>query len=276
MKIVVIGGSGLIGSKVVKKLREHGHEAVAASPDSGVNTLTGEGLAEALRGATVVVDVSNSPSFADAAVLRFFMTSTDNLLGAEVTAGVGHHVALSIVGTDRPLFLGSGYVRAKMAQETLIKASPIPYSIVRATQFFEFIKGIADASTDGTTVRLPPVLIQPMAAEDVAAAVARTALGTPLNAITEIGGPEKLRFDDFIRRGLRARNDPREVVADPQARYFGAEMGERTLVAGDDARLGETTFEAWLRQSASATAGQARSGAQRGAGPASSATTTQG
>lgn len=271
MKVVVIGGSGLIGSKVVKKLREHGHEAVAASPDSGVNTLTGEGLADALRGASVVVDVSNSPSFADAAVLKFFVSSTSNLLDAEAAAGVGHHVALSIVGTDRPLFLGSGYARAKMAQETLIKAAPIPYSIVHATQFYEFLGGIADAATEGTTVRVPPVLIQPMAAEDVAAAVARTAMGKPLNGTTEIGGPEALRFDEFIRRGLAARNDPRQVVADPSARYFGAELGERTLVPGDGARLGETRLDAWLSQSTQK--GQVRSGAQGGADqPGSSAT----
>lgn len=271
MKIVVVGGSGLIGSKLVKKLREHGQEAVSAAPDSGVNTLTGEGLADALRGASVVVDVSNSPSFEDAAVLKFFVTFTSNLLDAEAAAGVGHHVALSIVGTDRPLFLGSGYVRAKMAQETLIKAAPIPYSIVRATPFYEFVNGIADASTEGTTVRLPPVLIQPMAAEDVAAAVAGTAVGKPLNGAIEIGGPEALRFDEFVRRGLAARNDPRQVVADPRARYYGAELGERTLVPGDEARLGETTFDAWLSQSTPK--GQVRGGSQRGAGqPGSSAT----
>jgi len=251
MKIVVIGGTGLIGSKLVKKLREHGHEAVAASPDSGVNTLTGEGLAEALRGASAVVDVSNSPSFEDAAVLKFFETSTRNLLAAEADAGVGHHVALSVVGTDR--LLASGYFRGKMAQETLIKASSIPYSIVRATQFFEFINGIAGAATDGTTVRLAPVFIQPMAADDVASAVGRTAVGTPLNGTIEIAGPERFRLDEFIRRGLGARNDPREVVADPHGRYFGAELSERTLVAGDDARLGETRLEDWLRQTAGQT-----------------------
>jgi uncharacterized protein YbjT (DUF2867 family)/nitrite reductase/ring-hydroxylating ferredoxin subunit len=255
MKIVVIGGTGLIGSKLVKKLREHGHEAVAASPDSGVNTLTGEGLAEALRGASVVVDVSNSPSFEDAAVLKFFETSTRNLLGAEADAGVGHHVALSVVGTDR--LLASGYFRGKMAQETLIKASSIPYSIVRATQFFEFINGIAGAATDGTTVRLAPVFIQPMAADDVASAVGRTAVGTPLNGTIEIAGPERFRFDEFIRRGLGARNDPREVVADPHARYFGADLSERTLVAVDEARLGETRFEDWLRQTAGQTQNRA-------------------
>jgi uncharacterized protein YbjT (DUF2867 family)/nitrite reductase/ring-hydroxylating ferredoxin subunit len=251
MKSVVIGGTGLIGSNVVKKLREHGHEAVAASPDSGVNTVTGEGLAEALRGASVVVDVSNSPSFEDAAVLKFFETSTRNLLAAEAEARVGHHVALSVVGTDR--LLASGYFRGKMAQETLIKASSIPYSIVRATQFFEFINGIAGAATDGTTVRLAPVFIQPMAADDVASAVGRTAAGTFLNGTIEIAGPERFRLDEFIRRGLGARNDPREVVSDPRARYFGAELSERTLVAGDDARLGETRLEDWLRQTAGQT-----------------------
>jgi uncharacterized protein YbjT (DUF2867 family)/nitrite reductase/ring-hydroxylating ferredoxin subunit len=246
MKIVVIGGTGLIGSKLVDKLREHGHETVAASPASGVDTVTGEGLAEALRGASVVVDVSNSPSFEDAAVLKFFETSTKNLLAAEADAGVGHHVVLSVVGTDR--LLASGYFRGKMAQETLIKASSIPYSIVRATQFFEFVNGIANAATEGTTVRLPPVFIQPMAADDVASAVGRTAVGTPLKGTLEIAGPERFRLEEFIRRGLGARNDPREVVADRHARYFGAELSERTLVAGDDARLGETRFEDWLRR----------------------------
>jgi uncharacterized protein YbjT (DUF2867 family) len=275
MRIVVIGGTGRIGSWVVRQLREHRHAAMAASPDSGVNTLTGEGLADALRNASVVVDVSNSPSFDDAAALKFFVTSTSNILEAEAAAGVGHHVALSIVGTDRPLFLASGYVRAKMAQETLIRASRIPYSIVRATQFFEFLNGIAAAATDGTTVRVPSALIQPMAAEDVAAAVARAAEGAPLNRIVEIGGPDKIRFDEFMRRGLRARNDPREVVADPRARYFGAELGERTLVAGNDAQLGKTRLDEWLRHlpTTTTTAGQARSGAQRSSGQPNAETT---
>jgi uncharacterized protein YbjT (DUF2867 family)/nitrite reductase/ring-hydroxylating ferredoxin subunit len=246
MKIVVIGGTGLIGSKLVDKLREHGHETVAASPASGVDTVTGEGLAEALRGASVVVDVSNSPSFEDAAVLKFFETSTRNLLAAEADAGVGHHVALSVVGTDR--LLASGYFRGKIAQENLIKASARPYSILRATQFFEFVKGIAAGSTEGTTVRLAPVLIQPMAADDVVSAIVRTAVGTPVNGTIEIAGPERFRLDEFIRRGLTPQNDPRVVVADARARYFGAELSERTLVAGDDARLGETRFEQWLRQ----------------------------
>ena len=244
MKIVVIGGSGLIGSKLVAKLREQGHEAVAASPKSGVNTLTGEGLAEALKGAPVVVDVSNAPSWEDSAVMKFFETSTRNLLSYEAAAGVGHHVALSVVGSER--MLESGYFRAKIAQENLIKGSSIPYSIVRATQFFEFVKGIADFSTDGNTVRLPPVLIQPMAADDVASAVARVALGAPVNGTVEVGGPAKFRLDELIRRGLAAWKDPREVVADPHARYYGIEVKERTLVPGDDARLGETHFEAWL------------------------------
>jgi len=246
MKIVVIGGSGLIGSKLVKKLREHGHEAVGASPDSGVNTLTGEGLAEVLKGVSAVVDVSNSPSFEDAAVLKFFETSTRNLLTYEATAGVGHHVALSVVGTDR--LLESGYFRAKTAQEKLIKESSIPYSIVHATQFFEFGKSIAAAATEGNQVRLAPVLIQPMAAEDVASAVARIAVGRPLNGVIEVAGPERFRLEEFIRRGLSARNDPREVVADPDARYFGAKLAELTLVPGEGARLGETRFDDWLRQ----------------------------
>ena len=251
IKIVVIGGSGLIGSKLVKKLREHGHEVVAASRDSGVNTLTGEGLAEAMRGASVVVDVSNSPSFEDAAVLKFFETSTRNLVAAEAEAGVGHHVALSVVGTER--LSESGYFRGKIAQEKLIRESSIPYSIVHATQFFEFVKSIADAATDGSSVRLAPVLIQPMASDDVADAVARIAVGAPVNGIVEVAGPEQFRLDELIRQDLSARNDPRDVVADPQARYFGAMLSERTLVPGDDARLGETRFEDWLGLSLTAT-----------------------
>jgi uncharacterized protein YbjT (DUF2867 family) len=248
MKIVVIGGSGLIGSKLVNKLRKSGHETVAASPNSGVNTLTGEGLAEALKGASVVVDVSNSPSWEDAAVLKFFETSTRNLLTCESAAGVEHHVALSVVGTER--LLESGYFRAKIAQENLIKGSSIPYSIIRATQFFEFVKSIADFSTEGDKVRLPPALIQPMAADDVAIAVGRIAMGPPVNGTVEVGGPERFRLDEFIRRGLAARKDPREVIADPHARYYGVEVSESALVPGDDARLGEMRFDSWLSQPA--------------------------
>jgi uncharacterized protein YbjT (DUF2867 family) len=247
MKIVVIGGTGLIGSKLVRKLREHGHQVVPASPDSGVNTLTGEGLVEALADAAVVVDVSNSPSFEDAAVLKFFETSTGNLLDAEAAAGVGHHVALSVVGTER--LSESGYFRAKMAQEILIRRSSIPYSIVHATQFFEFIQRIADDATDGNTVRLAPVLIQPMAAEDVASAVGRISVGSPVNGIVEVAGPQQFRLDELIRRVLSERDDPREVITDPHARYFGAELGERILLPGDDARLAETRFDNWLSQS---------------------------
>lgn len=247
MKIVVIGGSGLIGSKVVRKLQERGHDAVPASPSSGVNTLTGEGLASALENAQVVVDVTNSPSFEDAAVMNFFTTSTRNILDAEAAAGVGHHVALSVVGTER--LLESGYFRAKIAQEQMIEESPIPYSIVHATQFFEFVKSIADAATVGDTVRLAPVLIQPMAAEDVAHAVGRVSVGAPVNGIVEVAGPEQFRLDELIRRGLSARNDSREVISDPHARYYGAELGERTLVPGDGVTLAETRFEDWLTQS---------------------------
>jgi uncharacterized protein YbjT (DUF2867 family) len=247
MKVVIIGGSGLIGSKVVNHLREQSHEAVPASPDTGVNTLTGEGLADVLAGAAVVVDVSNSPLFDDAAVLRFFETSTGNLLAAEAAAGVGHHVALSVVGCDR--MPESGYFRAKVVQEKLIRNSPIPYSIVRATQFFEFVNRIADAATDGNRVRIPPVLFQPMAAADVASAVCRVALDAPLNGVIEVAGPQQFRFDELISRGLSARHDSREVVADPHARYFGAELGERTLVPDAGARLGEIRFEDWLSQS---------------------------
>src|SRR5215471_1378676 len=248
MKIAVIGGTGPIGSKLVIKLREHGHEPIAASPSSGVNTLTGEGLAEALQGASVVVDVSNSPSFEDAAVLNFFETSTRNLLSNEAAAGVGHHVALSVVGTDR--LSESGYFRAKIAQEKLIKESSIPYSVVHATQFFEFLKGLADISMVGGKVHLPPVLFQPMAADDVASGVARVAVAPPVNGIVEIGGPEQFRVDELVRQRLATLKDPREVIADPKALYSGARVSEKTLVPGNNARLGETRFESWLTQSA--------------------------
>jgi uncharacterized protein YbjT (DUF2867 family) len=244
VKIIVIGGTGLIGSKVVSKLRDSGFEAVAAAPNTGVNTITGDGLAEALEGASVVVDVSNSPSFEDAAVLAFFETSTRNLLAAEVAAGVRHHVVLSVVGTER--LAESGYFRAKIAQEKLIKNNVIPFSVVHATQFFEFLKSIADAATDGERVRLAPVLIQPMAAEDVAAAVSTIAVEAPVNGIVELAGPEQFRLDELVRRYLGARDDPRSVIADPRSRYFGAQLDERTLVPGDHARLAATHFEDWL------------------------------
>jgi uncharacterized protein YbjT (DUF2867 family) len=248
MKIVVIGGTGLIGSKLVNKLREHGHEAVAAAPNTGVNTLTGEGLAEVLKGASVVVDVSNSPSWDDAEVLKFFETSTRNLLTGEAAAGVGHHVALSVVGTDR--LSESGYMRAKIAQEKLIEGSSIPYSIVHATQFFEFLKGLADISMIGDKVHLPPVLFQPMASDDVASGIARVAVGQPINGIVEIAGLEQFHVDELVRRRLVSLKDPREVVADPNARYGGARVSERTLLPGNNARLGETRFETWLTQPA--------------------------
>lgn len=244
MKIVVIGGTGLIGSKLVTKLGEHGHEAIAASPNSGVNTLTGEGLAEVLTGADVVVDVSNSPSFEDAAVLEFFTTATTNILAAEAVAGVGHHVALSVVGTER--LTDSGYMRAKVVQESLIKESKIPYSIVHATQFFEFFKSIARGATVGDEVRLSPARIQPMAADDVASAVGRVAVGAPLNGTVEVGGPEVFQLDDFVAHGLKAHGDPRTVVADAQARYFGALLADRELIPADDATRAETSFESWL------------------------------
>jgi uncharacterized protein YbjT (DUF2867 family) len=244
MKIVVIGGTGLIGSRLVKKLREHGHNVVAASPSSGVNTITGEGLAAALEGASVAVDVTNSPSWEDAAVLKFFETSTRNLLHYEASAGVVHHVALSVVGTER--LLESGFFRAKLVQENLIKASSKPYSIIRATQFFEFVKGIADFSTEGNRVRLPPALFQPMAADDVASAVARIALNSPVNDTVETGGPEQFPLDELIRRYLAAFKDPREVISDPDARYFGIDVSDRALVPNARARLGETRFEDWL------------------------------
>jgi uncharacterized protein YbjT (DUF2867 family) len=248
MKIVVIGGTGLIGSKLVNKLREHGHEAVAASPNSGVNSLTGEGLADALKGASVVVDVTNAPSWEDAAVMNFFTTSTRNLLDYEAAAGVKHHVALSVVGTEK--LSESGYFRAKIAQEKLIKEGSIPYSIVQATQFFEFVKGIADISMVGDTVHVPPVLFQPMAADDVASGVGRIAVGPPVNGIVEIGGPEQFRMDELVRRRLASLKDTREVIPDPNALYSGAKVSERTLVPGKNARLGETTFETWLAESA--------------------------
>jgi uncharacterized protein YbjT (DUF2867 family) len=246
MKIVVIGGTGLIGSKLVSKFREHGHETIAASPDTGVNTLTGEGLDEALEGAAVVVDVSNAPAWEDAAVMDFFTTATGNLLAAEAAAGVAHHVALSVVGTER--LTESGYFRAKLAQEELIAGSAIPYSIVRATQFYEFMERIAADATDGNTVRLPPALIQPMAADDVASGVGRVSVGAPVNGMVEIAGPEQFRLDELIRGALTKRNDPREVVADPQARYFGINPSEGALLPGAGARLAETRFNDWLDQ----------------------------
>jgi uncharacterized protein YbjT (DUF2867 family) len=255
MKIVVIGGTGLIGSRLVTKLRERGQEVVAASPNSGVNSLTGEGLAEAMKGASVVVDVSNAPSWEDSAVMNFFQTATRNLLSYEAAASVGHHVALSVVGSER--LLESGYFRAKIAQENLIKASSIPYSIVRATQFFEFAKGIADFSTDGNKVRLPSALIQPMAADDVASAVGEVAVGQPINGTVEIGGPEQFRLDELIRRYFAQFNDPREVIPDPNAGYYGVKVGERTLVPGNDARLSKTRFETWLTQPAAKVAAAA-------------------
>jgi uncharacterized protein YbjT (DUF2867 family) len=246
MKIVVIGGSGLIGAKLVTRLDERGHQTIAASPETGVNTLTGEGLADAVAGASVVVDVSNSPSFEDDAVLEFFDTSTRNLLAAEAAARVGHHVALSVVGTDR--LTESGYFRAKLAQEELIKHSSIPYSIARATQFFEFLDRIAADATDANTVRLPPALIQPMAAEDVASALEGIAVGSPVNGIVEIAGPDRFRLDELIRARLSAAGDPRAVVTDPHAAYFGITPGERTLLPGHDAHIAATRYRDWLNQ----------------------------
>jgi len=255
MKLVIIGGTGLIGSKVVTLLRQLDHDAVAASPNTGVNTITGEGLAGVLQGASVVVDVSNSPSFEDAAVLQFFATSTRNLIAAATAAGISHYVALSVVGSDR--LPESGYLRAKVAQETLIRESSLPYSIVRATQFFEFLTSIAAASTAGNTVRIAPVLFQPLAADDVAKAVAQVAMNAPVNGIVEIAGPEPFRFDEFIREGLGARRDAREVVADAGARYFGTLLTERSLVPAGTARLGEIRFQDWLARSPSSGGGAA-------------------
>ena len=253
MKLVVMGGTGLIGSRLVNKLRENGHHPVAASPETDVNSLTGEGLHEALRGAQVLVDVANAPDWDDDAVMDFFQTSTRNLLAAAAAAGVGHHVALSVVGTER--LTESGYFRAKITQEELIKDSSIPYSIVHATQFFEFMKGIADAATDGNAVRLPPALMQPMAADDVARALARVAVGAPLNGMIEIAGPEQFRLDELVRRLLETLDDSRDVITDPQACFFGIAPGERTLLPEADARLGQTDFENWLRNATAQSAG---------------------
>jgi uncharacterized protein YbjT (DUF2867 family) len=248
MKIVVIGGSGLIGKKVVMNLRQHGDEVVAASPSSGVNTVTGEGLAQAIAGAQVVVDVANAPSWEDKAVMAFFETSGRNLLAAEAAAGVGHHVALSVVGTDR--LLASGYFRAKMAQEKLIKASPIPYTIVRATQFFEFVGGIAQSATEGQTVRLPPVLMQPIASDDVAAVMADVALAEPLNGTFDLAGPEPIRQDDLVRQFLNATRDARTVITDSNALYYGIAVNDQSLTPGDNPRLGPTRFADWLSRNA--------------------------
>ena len=248
MKIIVIGGTGLIGSRLVNKLNEQGQEAVAAAPNTGVNSVTGEGLAEVLKGTSVVVDVSNSPSWEDAAVLKFFETSTRNLLSYGAAAGVKHHVALSVVGTDE--LSESGYFRAKIAQEKLIRESPIPYTIVRATQFFEFVKGIADISMVDGKAHIPPVFFQPIAADDVASATAKVAIEPPANGIVEIAGPEKFRLDELVRRRLASLKDLREVIADPNAPYSGAKVTERTLVPGNNARLGETRFETWLTKPA--------------------------
>jgi uncharacterized protein YbjT (DUF2867 family) len=249
MKIVVIGGTGLIGSKTVAILRRGGHEVLAASPNSGVNTITGEGLKEALAGAQVVIDLANSPSFEDRAVLDFFETSGRNLLAAESAAGVRHHVALSIVAIDRT---DNGYFRAKVAQEKLIVASGIPYSIVRSTQFLEFLKGIADSGVDGNLIRLPSVLFQPIASDDVAASVADVALGPPRNGIVEIAGPERAPFNEIIARYLKAVGDPREVVSDPEARYWGGRVEQFSLVPLGEARLGRIGLEEWLRRSQAA------------------------
>ena len=252
-KIVVVGGTGLIGSKVVAKLTEHGHEAIAAAPNTGVNTITGEGVAEALVGADVVVDVANSPSFEEAAVLEFFTTSTNTLLAAEAAAGVGHHVALTIVGTNRPQNIP--YFRAKTAQEKLIRESGIPYTLVHATQFFEFIRSIGRDATSGGVVRLAQAFIQPMAADDVAAAVVQTVLGAPLNGMAEFAGPDQYRLEDLIRIEMDNRDDERDVVADPLARYFGSKLSERELLPSGDATIAPTHFSDWLLAGDSASRG---------------------
>jgi uncharacterized protein YbjT (DUF2867 family) len=249
MKVVVIGGTGLIGSKLVEKLRKGGHEPLAAAPDTGVNTLTGDGLAEALEGAQVVVDVANAPDWDDAAVLDFFQTSSRNILAAESAAGVQHHVTLSVVGADR--LPESGYLRAKLAQEETARTGSVPYTILRATQFFEFIGRIADSSIDGGTVHLAPVFVQPESADDVAAALADVAVSEPVNGIVELAGPEQFRLDELARRVLRANNDPRPVTADVHARYFGAELADHSLTPGSNARIAPTRFEDWLSQSMS-------------------------
>jgi uncharacterized protein YbjT (DUF2867 family) len=247
MKIVVIGGTGLIGTKLVNNLRQRGHEVLAASPKSGVNTFTGEGLAEALQGAQVVVDVANAPSWEDNAVMEFFQTAGHNLLAAEAAAGVRHHVALSIVGADR--LPASGYLRAKLAQEDLVKTSGIPFTIVRSTQFFEFAKGIIQSASEGQTIRLSPALMQPIAADDVATALAGVAVAEPLNGTIEIAGPEPIRMDELARRFLSATRDPRKVATDVHALYFGTELNDHSLTPGDKARLGPTHFEEWLSRS---------------------------
>jgi uncharacterized protein YbjT (DUF2867 family) len=244
MKIVVIGGSGLIGSKLVKRLRDAGHEGIAASPNSGVNTITGEGLTQVLAGAQVVVDVANSPSFEDKAVLEFFETSGRNLMTAEAAAGVGHHLALSVVGTER--LPESGYLRAKMAQENLIKASGIPYTILHSTRFFEFISGIIKSASEGDVIRLSRALLQPIASDDVVAALAELAVGPPLNATVEVAGPEAWPLDKIARKFLAASGDRRQVIADVHARYFGAQVNDRSLTPGDHPRLGSIRFEEWL------------------------------
>ena len=247
MKIVVIGGGGLIGTKLVKRLRERGHEVVAASRSSGIDAVTGAGLPAALAGADVVVDVANSPSFEDAAVLKFFEASSRNLLAAEAVAGVGHHVALSVVGADR--LPDSGYMRAKVAQERLIRSAGIPYTILRATQFFEFAGAIAESGADGNTIRLPPALMQPVAAEDVAAALADIAVNEAVNGTVEVAGPEPIRMDELVRRFFSANSDARQVTTDAQARYYGTALDDRSLTPGNKPRLGSTRFEDWLAQS---------------------------